>query len=72
MLRSPLLARALLSTIRKSTGRSMGGAVPRIRPQASHLPHHKIKAGSFEVTAPHARLTSQTPDDYMLSHSVCE
>jgi hypothetical protein len=72
MLRSPLLARALASTIRNGSLRSMGGAVSRVRPNASHLPNHRIRIADFEVTAPHARLTSQTAEDYMLSHSVCE
>ncbi len=46
-------------------------SVHRARPGASSpasSPH--IVIGDFHVTAPHARLTTQTADDYMLSHSV--
>jgi len=51
--------------------RLFGTSVPRIRPSAVDLGHlHPIKVGHFEVTAPHARLTTQTADDYMQSHSI--
>ena len=34
------------------------------------MQHAEIKVLEFSVTAPHARMTTQTAEDYMLMHSV--
>lgn len=43
-------------------------SVHRARPTVSSSA--EIAVGSFQVTSPHARLTTQSADDYMLMHSV--
>ena len=49
--------------------RCLATETARLRPLASSL-HGPVSVPGFTVTSPHARLTTQTAEDYMLIHST--
>jgi threonyl-tRNA synthetase len=79
-LRQVTLARLPLCQALRNTARGVntGGeaAFHRLRPDAAAPaaaappPHGVISVPGFTVTAPHARVTTQSASDYMLSHPV--
>ena len=80
LLRQATLARLPLHQVLRITARGVntGGeaAFHRLRPDAAAPaaaappPHGVISVPGFTVTAPHARVTTQSASDYMLSHPV--